>query len=430
VIDLPGRTEPGRITTRQWMKNISPRLNRLLPAHRKSPLLTDQLVNADGRPTNVVSHFEIKTDRLESIFVNFLGLTYSAQAIMTRNPKGPALPWEGFEDVWIPVRKDLQLAGRLGWARDPAGYVIDADCIVILPGLRGDNNILRLRDLAVALRRNGFHVLSLELRGMGLTYRRFPQCEYTWGILDTDDLLLAADWLQAQPHIRQTGLVGYSWGANHGILTAWAEGRASDEGIPPRLRKFFIPPGKDHRRFQAGVMVFSPIPRFEELMDKLEVEQPGWLHPALSGLQTTIRDWMIDRHYPKPRGSIRDLIKHVGLGYDQEVADGLEYLRLMPYKGLPVYNRLSGVRVPLLIVHAADDMISPAQDVVDLLATAGHNPNVAAILLPSGGHIGFGPYASAWYYNLILNFFDPVAGTAAGRTLGTGGVQEFTGGMD
>ena len=422
VIDPPGQTEQGRTTARQWLKNVSPRLNRLLPAHRKPSLLTDQLVTADGRPTDVVSHFWIKTDRLESIFVNFLGLTYSAQAIMTRNPQGPASPWEGFEDVWVPVRKDLQLAGRMGWARDSAGHVIDANCIVILPGLRGDNNVLRLRDLAVALRRNGFHVLALELRGMGLTYRRFPNCEYTWGILDTDDLLLAADWLQTQPHIRQTGLVGYSWGANQGLLVAWAEGRTSDEGIPPRLRRFLVPPEKNRRRFEAGVLVFSPIPRFEELMDKLEVEQTAWLHPVLAGLQTTIRDWMIDRRYPNPRGSIRELIKHIGLGYDQEVADGLDYLRLMPYKGLPVCNRLDAVRVPLLIVHAADDMVSPAQDVADLLATT-NNPNVAAIMLPSSGHIGFGPYASTWYYNLILNFFDPVAGAVADRALGRGGTQ-------
>jgi predicted alpha/beta-fold hydrolase len=84
----------------------------------------------------------------------------------------------------------------------------------------------------------------------------------------------------------------------------------------------------------------------------------------------------------------------------------------MPYKNLPAHDKLSSISTPLLIVHAADDMIAPAQDLADLLAPV-HNPNVAAILLPSGGHIGFAPYASAWYYNLILNFFDPKLGPAA-----------------
>ena len=398
-------------TGREWLAQTAPKLNRLLPPHRKSPLLTDQLVTPDGRAVDVVARFEIKTDQLESIFVNFLGLVYSAQAIMTRTPQGPAPPWKGFDDIWIPIRDDLQLAGRMGWALDATGHVTDADCIVILPGIRGDNNILRVRDLAFALRQSGFHVLNLEFRGTGRTDKRFPNYEYTWGIMETDDLLRVADWLQSQPHILRTGLVGYSWGANHAILAAWAEGRTNNEGIPPRLQKFLNPPPRGPRRFQAGVIAFSPIPRFEELMDKLTVEQSAWYHPALAGVQITIRDRMIEKHYPNPCGNIRELIKYMNIGYDQEVTDGMEYLRLLPYKDLPAPHRLNAVRVPLLIVHAADDMVAPAQDVADLLGTT-DNPNIAVIMLPSGGHIGFGPYATAWYYNLILNFFDPVRGPA------------------
>ena len=412
VIDPPPEVVVRHLTARQWLVQASPELSRLLPPHRKTALLTEQMVTPDGRPADVVAHFAIKTDQLESIFTNFLGLAYSAQAIMRRSPPRPAPPWEGFQDVWIPIRDDLQLAGRLGWARDAQGRVTDADCVVILPGIRGDNNILRVRDLALALRRSGLHVLTLELRGTGSTDRRFPQYEYTWGIFETDDLLVVADWIQGQPHVRRTGLVGYSWGANQALLAAWAEGRTDDEGIPPRLRKLLTPAPRGLERFQAGVLAFSPIVRFEELMDKLEVERPAWLHPALEGVQVTVRDRMVERHYPHPCGSVRELIKNMGVVYDGEVADGLEFVRLMPYKNLPSHDRLNGVRIPVLIVHAADDMVSPAQDVADLVATV-HNPDVAAILLPSGGHIGFAPYARAWYYNLILNYFDPSVGVAA-----------------
>jgi predicted alpha/beta-fold hydrolase len=415
VVDPPAQPSQGPLTCRQWLARAGPQLAPLLPPHRKTALLTEQLVTLEGRPADVAAHFETKTDRLESIFGNFWGLAYSAQAIMARSPLRPAPPWEGFEDVWVPVGDDLQLAGRLGWARDAAGRLTDADCIVIVPGIRGDNNILRVRDLALALRRSGFHVLAVEFRGTGMTDRRFPKYEYTWGIFETDDLLAVADWLQAKPHVRRTGLIGYSWGANHVILTAWAEGRTGDEGIPPRLRKFLRPaPPPGLRRYQAGVLAFSPILRFEELMDKLQDEQPVWLHPALAGVQRTVRDRMVIKQHPNPCGSIRELIKYMGIGYDGEVADGLEYARLLPYKHLPAHDRLGAVRMPLLIVQAADDMIAPAQDLADLLATA-DNPNVAAIVLPSGGHIGFGPYAPAWYYNLILNYFDPAVGAAAGR---------------
>ena len=413
-IDRPVGAGTGPVTARQWLAGAAPQLDRLRPARRKTALLTDQLVTPAGLPADVVGHFEIKTGQLESIFANFLGLAYSAQAIMPRSPPKAAKPWKGFEDIWIPVAPGLQLSGRLGWARDAGGRVIDADCIVILPGIRGDNNILRVHDLARALRGSGFHVLSLEVRGAGRTNLRYPKYDSTWGIFEANDLLWVADWLQGRPHIRRTGLVGYSWGANLPILAAWADGRTSEKSVPPRLRPYLNLAPRGPRRYEAGMIAFSPIIRFEPLMDKLMVERPAWLHPVLAGLQDTIRDRMTERHYPNPCGSIRELIKHLGIGYDGKVEDGLECLRLLPYKNLPAHDRLNSARVPLLIVHAADDMLGPAQDTADLIATV-QNPNVAAIVLPTGGHIGFGSYAPAWYYNLILNFFDPVVGVAAGR---------------
>ena len=413
TVDPRAGAARGSLTPRQWLARAWPQLAPLLPPHSRAALLSDQLVTPEGRGVDVAAHFGIKTDRLDCLFFNFHGLAHSAQAMMSRAPARGQSPWDGFEDVWIPVDGDLQLAGKLGWARDARGVVIDADCIVIIPGILGDNNILRVRDLGAALRGSGLHVLSLELRGVGLTDRRFPTREHSWGILETDDLLIVADWLQAKPHVRRTGLVGYSWGANQAILAAWAEGRTDDEGIPPRLRRFFQRAPRGPRRFQAGVVAFSPIVRFEDVMDKMEVEQPMWLHPALACVQKTVRDRMVKKRYPNPCGNLRELIKYVGLHYAEEVADGLDYLRLLPYKGSPAYGRMGGVRTPLLLVHAANDVLVPAQEVADLLATA-DNPDVAAIVLPSGGHIGFGPYASAWYYNLLLSYFDPLVGVAAG----------------
>lgn len=413
VISLPARPDGQAMTARQWLTEAASQLAHLLPHEPIAPLLTDQLVRPDGKPVDVFAHFGTDPNRLEAIFYNFSALAYSAQAIQAREPAKAAPPWEGFDDVWVPIDDDLQMAGRLGWARDSAGEIADADCIVILPGIRGDNNILRTRDLALALRRCGFHVLTVEFRGTGETDRRWPDHEYTWGIFETDDLLRAADWLQAKPHVRRTGLIAYSWGANHAILAAWAQGRTDhSQGVPPRLRPFLNPAPIGPKRYEAGMLVFSPIYRTEELMDKVVVERSVFINPALAGLQMTIRERMIERKLPNPCGSIRELIKHMGIGYDSEVADGLEYVRIMPYKDLPAHDRLGLAPMPLLIVHSVDDMISPAQGLADLIAAV-DNPNIAAICLPEGGHIGFAPYAAAWYYNLILNFFDPVVGAAA-----------------
>ncbi|MCY2925097.1 MAG: hypothetical protein NT031_06590 [Planctomycetota bacterium] len=218
---VPVKPAPGgqRVGAKDWLAQAAPMLAHLLPhtfPHQETPaLLTDQLRTPEGKGADVVSHFHIKVGRLESLVDNFWGLVYSAQATMTRSTTERSPCWEGFEEVWVPIQDDLQLSGRLGWARDAAGNIADADCIVILPGIRGDNNVVRVRDLALALRKSGFHVLSVELRGAGLTDKRFPKYEYTWGVYETDDLLRVADWLQSRPHVRRTGLI------------AWARGWAS-----------------------------------------------------------------------------------------------------------------------------------------------------------------------------------------------------------
>lgn len=401
------------MTTREWLVRAHEQLGSLLPAHRHAALLTAELVAPDGTPTDVVSYFDKNPAHAESLIFNFWGLSNSAQATMPHGPEVAAPTWTGFDDVWIPMADGLELAGRLGWARDDAGEMVEADCIVILPGIRGNNNILRVRDLAAALHAEGFHVLTLELCGTGQTDVRFPEDDYTWGVRETDDLLAVADWLQAQPQVRRTGLVGYSWGANHALMAAWADGRTDESGIPLRLRPVVAPAEPDRRRYEAGVIAFSPLVRNEELLDKLAVERSVLMNPALAGLQSTFRARMVEKGYDDPSGDPRQLIERTDLGIADPMPDILEYVRLMPYAGLPARVDLEAVRVPVLIVQASDDPIVPAQDVADLMATV-DNPHVAAIMLPRGGHIGFAPYASAWYYNLILNYFDPVVGAAAG----------------
>jgi predicted alpha/beta-fold hydrolase len=70
------------------------------------------------------------------------------------------------------------------------------------------------------------------------------------------------------------------------------------------------------------------------------------------------------------------------------------------------------VRVPTLIVHAVDDPLAPAQAVADFIARD-HNPRLAALMLPGGGHVGFAADAKQYYFSLIAAFFDPQSGASA-----------------
>ena len=56
--------------------------------------------------------------------------------------------------------------------------------------------------------------------------------------------------------------------------------------------------------------------------------------------------------------------------------------------------------------------LGPSQHVADMFARV-DNPEVAAIMLPDGGHIGFVPFARRYFYSLLINFFDAARGPYA-----------------
>ena len=400
---------PANLPARKWIVGAHEKLKGLLPYHPDSAALTNELSDPSGRPVDLVAKFTLKPDELESIFVNFLGLSYSAQVTGADAGNTPAPQWPGFVDIWVPINPDLKLAGRLGMARGPDGKVIPADCIVLLPGLCGGNNVIRQRDLAAALRSNGLHVLSVETRGQGQTAIHYPGVACTWGVFESSDLLVISDWLESKPNIRRTGLIGFSWGGSLAILTAWAEGRpAEHRSIAPGVASV-LPKLPSGRRYRAGVLVFSPVLDIEVLVEKMARPRSYLFHPVLAGLQKTIRNWKIRRGFLNPTGGLRDAIRTGKLRYEGSYEDKLRFLRFLPHEGKPAGDKLADVRVPLLIVHAADDPVAPVQTVADL--TAGlKNPNVAAVVLPSGGHIGFASYAKNWFYSMVLSFFDPDKG--------------------
>lgn len=404
------------MTVRDWLVSAHAEMASLLPALSALPLLSEDMAGPDGVPTDVYAHFGIKPDKLDTILCNLPGLQYTAQAAskqfyIEEEPE----PWPGFETVWIRINDTLSLCGRLGMAMD-GDQPRDADCIVILPGFFGDNGVHRTRDLAAALHKAGFHVLGLELRGCGRTEYRYPRVGSTFGVLESDDLMHVADWLQARPHIKRTGLVGYCWGANIALLAGWYEARTeSSDGFTPAMNQFVDPPTPEKRRFEAGVLAFSPVMRWEVLRDKLDVEHEMLDAPILNGIQNMIRDRIELKHYPRVSGSLRQLIEYEYLSYDDPlpggVDEGFAATRLLPYREHPDGDKLEAARMPILIVHGANDPLTPSQDVADFMART-QNPNVAAMILPNGGHTGFAIWARAYYFNLILDFFDPSHGAA------------------
>jgi dienelactone hydrolase len=398
--------------TRAWLRRAQSGLSGLLSSREPTSLLTDDLVSRTGRATDVYEHFGLRPGNLTSILFNASGLLQSAHALADTDPDAN---WPGFLDVQVPVADSFEVSARMGLATAGDGPV-SADCIVLIPGLLGDNTLARTRDLAVALRRSGLHVLSIEPRGCGQTQIRHPEVSSTFGVLETADLIEVSEWLRAQSHVRRVGLIGFCWGANQALLAAWEDGHpADDPDVAPRLREHF-PPRSLESHFAAGILAFSPVLRFEEVVEKLDQGRLPLTNPVLDALGDGVRELARRRGYARPSTSLRELIERDSarskINYPGVLEEGLRYLRMTPMPGKPAGSKLEQARTPVLIVHAANDPLCSAQAVADLCGRLA-NPLVAAMILPGGGHNGFFVYNRDYSYSLVLSFFDPRHGAAA-----------------
>jgi len=399
---------PGGRSTRQWVVDAHAQFRHLLPSDPE-PLLTDDLTGLRRPPADVWSHFDRTPDSFNRVTANWGGMLQSAQSGgRPYQEYDPGKAWPGFQDVFIKTTDSHGVSGRLGWARSPDGQIIDSNCIILVPGVYGHNLTLRTRDMAAGLRASGFHVMAMEPRGHGMTAAKQPDLPFTFGVLETCDLIAAAAWLENQPHVRETGAIGHSWGANTTLLAAWFQDREpGDPDISPELARHLpaLPPG---RHLQAGVIAVSCIPRFEFVLDQLETPRSVFADPGLNNLQNTVRRRMKDRGSNDRSGSLRSLIafefSRSVLNYPSSVDDGLRFLRLMPHKDQTVGPKLERCRVPVLIVHSGNDPLIPVVDAADFLKGV-RNPQVAALIMAGGGHVGYLPYARQYMFNMVVDFF-------------------------
>lgn len=406
-------------TPRAWLVRAARELCPLLEPGHERYLTTDVLSDGKGQPRDVHALLDRPEAVLNNIFCNFYGFKDTVQAASQgwATDHEPT-PWPGFEQVWIPVSPELSLSGRLGFATGPDGAPRKAPCIVLLPGLFGDNSVLRTRDLATSLRTHGFHTLALELRGHGQTDRRYPDVFYTFGVLECEDLMRVSEWLEDTfPHVDRTGLIGACWGGNLGLLAAWYDGRPADDPSIGDTFVKYLPPPSPRRHFTAGIVAFSTLLRWEKTVE--ETETPHSIlgcKPIVHALQTIVEDRMRMKRHPWVGTKLRVLIDYEfcrsELTSEFPMDQAYLFLRFVPYRGLPCPPKLEAARVPVLLIHAANDMFAAPQAVADLMAVT-QNPNVAALILRGGGHVGFFPYNRSYIYSLLFNFFDPQTGPVA-----------------
>ncbi|MCB9851849.1 MAG: alpha/beta fold hydrolase [Phycisphaerales bacterium] len=409
--------ESPRPNPRQWLEAAHKQFGHLVPSSGYRPLLTNDLTTADGCAIDVFGYFNKQPEYLHTAIGNLSGLMHTAQVTGdTEAIEVPAPEWDGFEDVWIEVDPGVSISGRLGLAmRD--GHPIKADCIVVMPGLLGDNMRTRARDICMGLRRQGFHALALEFRGHGQAEAKYPMNAYTFSVVETPDLLVVSEWLQDKEYVKRTGLIGFSWSASTALLAAWEDGRdPNDPMVSRRVADCQSQFDRNRRHYEAGVIAISPTLEFERIMDELDTPHAFIENPVLASIQATVARRVARKKHGEPTGSLRKLIAYEFsnscLSYEDGVEDGLNYLRLAPYKDLPYEPKLEWARMPVIIIHGANDPLAYAQEIARFIADT-PNPNVACVMFHGGGHDGFAAYCRDYLYSLLVNFFDESRGPKA-----------------
>ncbi len=406
---------PERLPTRPWTARLHQAAAPLLPRGRNDALTTDQL-STGGQPTGVWQHFHLQPEHLDNIFFNLRALEQSSQTVSPTAglDSGPVTrpAWDGFREVQVPVPGNASLYARLG-TPEPQNE-IPGSFVIITHGLFGTLDGMDVQNHVQTLRRAGHHVLAIEMRGHGQTQIQHPEYAITFGIAETGDLLAAARWLKTTHHATRVGLVTFSLTGFEALLAAWLDGAAPVIELQTLPLNALLPPHQPDPAFNAGMFIISAPIDILDVAARFEPQVSFLQAPVKYTFQNHVRR-RLDYYKLSPGYTMWDLarcefprnaIHGLYPSFEAAKPDFMRFLDLSADHWSVGAARIENIRIPLLILNAANDPLATAQGVADLFARQ-HNPNLGVILLPEGSHIGFTAYSADYYYSLMLNFFDP-----------------------
>ena len=401
-----------RLAARQWTAAVHSSSAVGLPAGAREALVSDTLQDEHGQPVDVFRKFTLEPAKLDTLYGNLRGIMHTAR--VTSPPPGntPSPPWEGFEEVEVPLSDGLKPHARLGAPR-PADE-IPGSYVVITHGMFGSLEGVSMENHVQALRRAGHHVLAIELRGHGQTNERNRTIPITFGLRETSDLLSAARWLKREHHAKRVGLVSFSMTGFESLLAAWLDAAPLDprDAGRPILRIAQKPNAEPS--FNGGMFIVSTPVAFQTLSPVFAKRWKKLMNPVKATFQHQAEARLREFGDP-PAWNLWDFVTAElrrdgwtrAYPSDAEMRSDMEwYLDMREDNWSAGVRRMEAVRTPVLVLSAANDPLATAQDVAKLFSRV-NNPNIGVILLNRGGHMGFSALSAAYYYSLMTAFFDP-----------------------
>ncbi|GGG51515.1 hypothetical protein GCM10011403_05880 [Pseudohongiella nitratireducens] len=245
--------------------------------------------------------------------------------------------------------------------------------VLLVHGLAGSSESPYILNMQQSLAQIGMNSAALNLRSCSGEPNRLAKSYYSGCSDDVEQVV--AQLLDGENTVERVIAVGYSLGAN--VLVKWlAETRFSNQVV-------------------CGVSVSNPL-RLDVCCASMDKGIPFWYGRYF--LQQLCRDLEEKYHLFQEKGDSEGLAQLDALGNWRKARTLWEFDDWVtaPMHGFDsardYYQRCSsrqfiaGVKVPLLILHAADDPIIPP----GVLPAKDEVPaNVHIKLSPSGGHVGF-----------------------------------------
>lgn len=263
-----------------------------------------------------------------------------------------------------------------------------APTMLLLHGLEGSTDSLYVLGTAQKAYRGGFNVVGMNMRNCGGTEHLAATLYHSGMTEDIRRVIL--EELAGREGLREIFLTGFSMSGNMVLRLAGDYGAEA----PPALKGVAaVSPSIDldscasalERRGNA-LYRWSFVKHLRERVRRKVRMSPGSFDTSHLRRVRTIRDF--DERITAPHGGYRDASDY--------------YARTSSRPVIPE------IRVPTLIIHAADDPLIPAEPFFD--QGIADNPDVLLVLTRRGGHVGFlSDRAHAedrhWAENRLVEFF-------------------------
>ncbi len=312
---------------------------------------------------------------ISTMLSTLIDLVPSALA-KTRVTAGIVYPYPStFEPIVLESHDGTPICGHLALQSDATRR----PAVILASGSRVSKNSHWLLSLALEAYHDwGFHVMAVDLRNRGDS-GRCSEAPSSLGYRESDDIMAAAEYLESFGIVSTVGVCGEGMAAAAALLAAGRSKLNRPLGGGVVAIGAYAEAGSEVERL-SGPGAFSLLSSARRLLARAL-----WLFRILAGM-------------PEASLDLREYIREVPCQY-YEIEEADLYRKASPAR------IMSEMKIPCLLLHAEDDLMSPVENARALLDAADENPMVAAMIVPCGGHALYGPATGKWFRLALETFF-------------------------